>query len=75
MLQNSFLFLDGVGYKTEQRLWRQWERRGDERALEKLVEYNLADTANLKPLANILYRMLREKVFRGAGAENLESEP
>jgi len=39
------------------RLWYQWQA-GDEQALSRLVTYNAADTKNLEPLAEHLYREL-----------------
>jgi hypothetical protein len=39
------------------RLWHHW-RAGDEQALSRLVTYNAADTRNLEPLAEHLYREL-----------------
>ena len=39
------------------RLWYQWQA-GDEQALSRLVTYNAADTRNLEPLAEHLYREL-----------------
>jgi hypothetical protein len=45
------------------RLWRQWEKHGDEGALERLLEYNRADVANLKALAETVYHGLRERTF------------
>jgi hypothetical protein len=44
-------------------LWRRWEKHGDREALETLVEYNRADTVNLKPLAEEVYRRLKKKTF------------
>ena len=39
------------------RLWHQWQT-GDEQALSRLVTYNAADTKNLEPLTEHLYREL-----------------
>jgi len=36
------------------RLWQRWENDGDERALEKLLEYNKEDCVNLEILETIL---------------------
>lgn len=47
------------------RLWRQYER-GDERALDTLVEYNRADTKNMEPLMELVARQLHEDVFEAA---------
>lgn len=40
------------------RLWDRWRRRGDRDALDLLTAYNRADTANLEPLAEIIYPRL-----------------
>ena len=40
------------------RLWKRWERQGDRDARDRLVEYNVADTANLRELADLAYRRL-----------------
>lgn len=45
------------------RLWRRWEKHGDERALDRLIEYNRADVMNLKTLAETVYLKLRERTF------------
>lgn len=43
------------------RLWKQWTRAGDRRSLDLLVEYNRADTINLRTLADMTYdRLVRE---------------
>ncbi|ELY53145.1 ribonuclease H-like domain-containing protein [Natronococcus jeotgali] len=44
------------------RLWREYER-GDDAALERLVEYNRADTENMKPLLELVADRLHESVF------------
>lgn len=41
-------------------LWRSW-RRGQSSALERLIEYNRADTVNLFLIAERLYSLLREE--------------
>lgn len=40
------------------RLWKRWERSGDEESLRRLVEYNRADTVNLETLADVVYPKL-----------------
>jgi hypothetical protein len=45
------------------RLWRRWEKQGDEEALKTLLEYNKADVASLKVLAETVYQKLRERTF------------
>jgi len=49
--------LDGYGAVL---LWRSW-RRGQAEALERLIEYNRADTVNLFLIAERLYSLLREE--------------
>lgn len=44
------------------RLWHSYRRAGDEAALEKLVAYNEADTANLVVMAPIIYQRLCKKI-------------
>jgi hypothetical protein len=39
-------------------LWHQWERNGDEDALNILQEYNRADTVNLEYIADVIYGRL-----------------
>ncbi|WP_255167279.1 ribonuclease H-like domain-containing protein [Natrononativus amylolyticus] len=53
------------------RLWHEYER-GDEAALETLVEYNRADTANLEPLMETVTRRLHDDVFEAARAGRLD---
>jgi hypothetical protein len=55
--------IEGVDGLEAVRLWRRWEREKDPDALHTLVEYNRADTANLKPLAEEVYRRLRDSTF------------
>jgi len=39
-------------------LWKDYERRGDERALERLISYNREDVVNLERISNIFYSEL-----------------
>jgi uncharacterized protein YprB with RNaseH-like and TPR domain len=41
-------------------LWSQW-RRGDRAALDVLLAYNTADTENLVPLADLVYKEMRAR--------------
>ncbi len=52
--------LDG---KDAVRLWKRYERRSDEAALEKLVHYNRLDVQNLQPLLETVRDKLRAQVF------------
>lgn len=52
------------------KLWDQW-KSGNEDALNLLVEYNRADTINLKKLADIIYPLLKESTgFYGQCKDN-----
>jgi len=44
-------------------LWRLWEKQGKKNALDLLTEYNSADCANLKTLADFAYRSLKRRSF------------
>ena len=51
------------------RLWHQYER-GDDAALETLVEYNRADTRNLETLMDLVADRLHERVFESVVVDN-----
>ncbi len=51
------------------RLWHQYER-GDEEALETLIRYNRADTANLEPLMDLVAARLHDDVFASVCADD-----
>lgn len=40
------------------RLWKRWHNSGDRDARDRLVEYNVSDTVNLRELADCAYRRL-----------------
>lgn len=40
------------------RLWKLWERKKDRDALERLTEYNRADTVNLENISSVIYEKL-----------------
>lgn len=48
------------------RLWHQYARRGDEAALETLVDYNREDTANLETVMAAVADRLHAEVFEAA---------
>lgn len=52
--------IHGVDGWEAVRLWHQWQA-GDEQALSRLITYNAADTTNLEPLAEYLYRELMSR--------------
>ncbi|MBI4393624.1 MAG: ribonuclease H-like domain-containing protein [Euryarchaeota archaeon] len=47
------------------KMWQKWERNGDSRALELLLEYNRADIENLPKLAKIAYDGLKQLALTG----------
>ncbi len=57
--------VDGFDGYMAVKLWRRWRRRGDVRALEKLLTYNREDVLNLIPLAEILYTGLTVLTLTG----------
>lgn len=44
-------------------LWQKYKATGNEKYLELLVQYNEEDIINLKPLAEFVYKEMKEKVF------------
>ncbi|HYD42014.1 MAG TPA: ribonuclease H-like domain-containing protein [Anaeromyxobacter sp.] len=53
--------LDGLGGRDVVRLWRAWEQ-GDADALRLLAEYNLHDAVNLRPLMDLGYNRVVERL-------------
>ncbi|MFB6166700.1 MAG: ribonuclease H-like domain-containing protein [Candidatus Nanohaloarchaea archaeon] len=53
-----------VDGKEAIRLWKRYERDGDESALERLVHYNRLDAVNLRELAEKVHSMMSDRVFR-----------
>lgn len=43
-------------------LWRAWERSGSKNALKLLKRYNEEDTVNLEPIAEHVYRTLKDRI-------------
>ena len=43
--------IQGMSGEDAVRLWHVWERDGNRNALRLLVDYNMADVVNLKPMA------------------------
>jgi uncharacterized protein YprB with RNaseH-like and TPR domain len=50
------------------RLWFDYQRKGNQRALEQLIQYNLEDTRNLKVLMELVYERLKEQTFQKLAA-------
>lgn len=55
--------VEDVDGREAVRLWHQYERSGDEAALDRLVRYNRFDTQNLESLLQTVHGLLREDVF------------
>lgn len=53
--------LEAVDGQDAVRLWYQYERENDDFALEKLIQYNQADTVNLKALTDIVVNKLHNR--------------
>lgn len=49
------------------KLWRRYEMRGDDRALDLLLDYNREDVANLVPLAAHAYARMRGQTIPALG--------
>lgn len=63
--------LAGLDGSDAARLWMQW-RQGHQAALDMLVAYNTADTENLVPLADLVYKEMRAR-FGPESVENASS--
>lgn len=62
--------VEGVDGLEAVRLWQEY-RRGNPRALERLVRYNRADTVNLEPLLDLAVRELSGRLLGDAGGSPL----
>ncbi|MFQ5974977.1 MAG: ribonuclease H-like domain-containing protein [Candidatus Hydrothermarchaeales archaeon] len=51
------------GYEAV-RLWKRWIKNNDTEALRTLTKYNQEDILNLKPLADMIYKRLKEATFK-----------
>ena len=60
------LHLRGVDGYQAVLLWRRWRDLGDRDALRLMVEYNLYDAVQLKPLLERLYNRSHERELAGA---------
>ncbi len=55
--------LEDIDGREAIRLWKRYERDGDEDALQKLVRYNKYDAKNLKDVLEVVHGRLRQEVF------------
>ena len=51
--------LEDIDGREAVRLWKQYEKKGDAEALEKLIRYNKYDTVNLKDLMETVHDKLK----------------
>lgn len=56
--------LEDVDGREAVRLWKMYEKKNDEAALDKLVRYNQYDAENLQDLLEIVHEKLTAQVFR-----------
>ncbi|PSH01147.1 MAG: exonuclease [Nanohaloarchaea archaeon SW_10_44_10] len=56
--------LEDVDGREAVRLWKKYENKNDEDALDKLVEYNGYDARNLQELAEIVHQRLESRFYR-----------
>jgi hypothetical protein len=55
--------VEDVDGREAVRLWKKYEKKGDQQALDKLVEYNQYDARNLKTLFDLVHGRLRDQRF------------
>lgn len=55
--------LEDVDGREAVRLWKKYEKHGDEEALQKLVKYNQYDAENLQDLLEIVHQRMRSRFF------------
>lgn len=61
----------GISGRDAVRLWYQYDRGGDEAALDRLIEYNREDTKNLKTIMDEVSDRLHRRVFQST-IDNLD---
>lgn len=55
--------LEDIDGREAIRLWKKYERKGDQKALDKLVKYNRYDARNLKQLLEEVHSRLTQEVY------------
>ena len=55
--------LEDVDGREAVRLWKKYEKKGDEEALRKLVRYNQYDAENLQQLLETVHQRMRSRFF------------
>lgn len=56
--------LEDIDGREAVRLWKKYEKNGNENALEKLVKYNQYDAVNLQELTEIIVKRLDNEIYR-----------
>lgn len=56
--------LEDIDGRKAIRLWKKYEKNGDEEALQKLIEYNQYDAKNLQDVTEIIVERLEREVYR-----------
>jgi len=56
--------LEDIDGREAIRLWKKYEKNGNEQALNKLIKYNQYDTENLQQLLETTHKQLTERLFR-----------
>jgi uncharacterized protein YprB with RNaseH-like and TPR domain len=56
--------LEDIDGREAIRLWKKYEKNGDEEALQKLIEYNQYDAKNLQDVTEIIVERLEREVYR-----------
>lgn len=64
---------DGLNGMDAIYLWRRYQR-GEDSALETLIQYNREDVVNLETLAEIAYKRLKVAAFRAAGLRERDGQ-
>jgi len=59
--------VEGIDGYEAVRLWKKWKKQNDEEALRTLTKYNEEDVLNLEPLAEIIYKRLKEATLKRIG--------
>lgn len=55
--------LEDIDGREAVRLWKKYEKKGNEEALRKLVKYNQYDAENLKQLFDKAHRQMTDEIF------------
>jgi uncharacterized protein YprB with RNaseH-like and TPR domain len=55
--------LEDIDGREAVKLWKRYEKKSDEEALQKLVKYNKYDTKNLEKLLKTAHNQLKQEIF------------